>query len=117
MPWGCHEGSPARVACGTHREQISPHLPRGRISCSDVRPRPELVKFREEPLVSRDASKERAEWISCQMLFLRLWSSGDSTLEGEVVAQRVGGRVVPLPFCQGVGSFAMAVGSFVGSAF
>lgn len=74
------------------------------------------MKFQEESLVSKDASKERAEWIRCQMLFLRLWSSGDSILEGEVAAQRVGGRVVLL-LCQGVGTFGVAVGCFIGRGF
>lgn len=71
------------------------------------------MKFQEDPLLSKDASKERAEWIRCQMLFLRLWSSGDSTLEGEVAVQRAGGPVVLL-FCQGVDTFGVAVGCFIG---
>lgn len=71
------------------------------------------MKFKEEPLLSKDASKERAEWIRCQMLFLRLWSSGDSTLAGEVAAQRAGGCVV-LPFCEGVDTFGVAVVCLIG---
>lgn len=117
LPSGVHEDSPARVVCGTQAEQTSPHLPRGGTSDSDVRPGPEVVKFQEEPLVSRDASNERAEWISCQMLFLRLCSSGDSTVEGEVAAQGVGGLVVLLLVCRGVGAFGVGVGCFVGRGF
>lgn len=105
-----------RVVCGTQKEQTSPHLPRGGLSCSDVCSGPELVKFQEESLVSKEESKERAESIRCQMLFLRLCSSGDSTLEGEVEVQGVG-RCVVLLFCQRVGTFGVAVGCFVGGGF
>lgn len=109
----CAGAQPCRVVCGTQKGQSAPYLPEGGVPCFDACPGPELVEFQEEALLSKDASKERAELISCQMLFLRFCSSGDSVLEGEVAVQRFGGCVV-LFFCKDVGTSGVAVGGFVG---
>lgn len=123
-----------RTALHGSGDEPSPHLPRGSFSCTpssalpDVFPGFDLVlESGEELLVSRDLSKERAKWISCQTLFCRRCSqdfsvwAGDPRVGGEGAGRSGTGTVgggTGSPLCSGgLRIPGLARGSFLRSSF